>query len=228
MKSHLRKARSLAGPNSVGEDSQRRATNASSLDWLPAAVRERSGVRELDAGEALFRQGDKAFAVFEIERGRLRMIRNTVAGHPIVLHTARPGKLFAEAALFAPSYHCDAVAAIATRVRIYPKRELLAAFRSDPASSERFMAVLAREILSLRARLEERNIRSARERVLHHLALTAGADGRTMTLEGTLMDLAAEIGLTHEALYRTLAGLAKDGAIRKTGTGIALRKPRPT
>ena len=194
------------------------------LDWLPTAIRERSRVRELEAGEALFRQGDKTFAIFEIERGRLRLIRNTVASHPVVLHTARAGELFAEAALFASTYQCDAVAAAASRVRIYPKRELLSAFRTDPVLGERFTALLAHEILALRAQLEERNIRSARERVLHHLALAAGPDERTMPLDGTLMDLAAEIGLTHEALYRTLAALKKEGAIRRTRSGIALRK----
>jgi CRP/FNR family transcriptional regulator, dissimilatory nitrate respiration regulator len=202
----------------------RRRTLGSSLDWLPAAIRERSRVRELDTNEALFRQGDKAFAIFEVERGRLRLIRNTAAGRPVVLHTARAGDLFAEAALFAAIYHCDAVAAVPSRVRVYPKRELLAAFRTDPGLSERFMAVLARQVISLRASLEERNIRSARERVVHHLALAAGPDGRTMTLEGTLMDLAVEIGLTHEALYRTLAELEREGVVHRSRSGIALRK----
>jgi CRP/FNR family transcriptional regulator, dissimilatory nitrate respiration regulator len=193
-------------------------------DWLLATIRDRSRVRELDEGQALFRQGDKAFAIFEVERGRLRMVRNTAAGRSVVLHTARTGEFFAEAALFATTYHCDAVAAAPSRVRVYPKRELLAAFRSDPALAERFMAVLARQIISLRASLEERNIRSASERVLHHLALAAGPEGRPMPLEGTLMDLAVEIGLTHEALYRTLAKLEKEGAIRRGRTGIALRR----
>ena len=49
-------------------------------DWLPAAVRERSRARELAVDEALFRQGDRAVAIFEIEHGRLRLIRSTVAG----------------------------------------------------------------------------------------------------------------------------------------------------
>jgi len=199
-----------------------------SLDWLPAAIRERSRVRELDAGEALFRQTDRAVAIFEVERGRLRLIRNTVAGHPVVLHTARPGELLAEAALFASAYRCDAIAATAACVRAYPKRELLAAFRGDPALAERFMAVLAHQIHSLRARLEERNIRSARERVLHHIALHAGADGRTMPVEGTLTGVAAEIGLTPEALYRTLAELQKEGIVRRTPSGITLKKRATT
>jgi CRP-like cAMP-binding protein len=198
------------------------------LDLLPATIRDRTRVRELASGETLFRQGDKTYALFEIERGRVRLLRHTAASHVVVLHTGRPGELLAEAALFAATYHCDAVAAVASRVRVYPKRELLAAFRAEPLVGERFMAVLAREIHALRARLEERNIRSARERVLHHVALNAGADGRTMPLEGTLLDLAAEIGLTPEALYRTLAALENEGAIRRTGSGIVLRKARRT
>jgi CRP-like cAMP-binding protein len=196
----------------------------SSLDWLPVAIRQRSTTRDLDAGETLFRQGHKASAIFEVEQGRLRLIRHTIDSHPIVLHTAREGQLFAEAALFAAAYHCDAVAAIASRVRVYPKRELLTALRSDPAIAERFMAVLAHQIHALRARLEERNIRSARKRVLHHVALAAGKDGRTMRLEGTLMNLAAELGLAHEVLYRTLADLEKAGVIARTGSAIILRK----
>ncbi|HTR56714.1 MAG TPA: Crp/Fnr family transcriptional regulator [Casimicrobiaceae bacterium] len=194
------------------------------IDWLPAAIRERSRLRELDAGEALFRQGDKAFAIFEIVQGRLRLIRHSIDSRHVVLHTARQGELFAEAALFSSTYHCDAVAAVASRVRVYRKRELLAAFRAEPLLGERFMAALARQIHALRARLEERNIRSARERLLHHLALCAEPDGRTMRVEGTLMDLATELGLSHEALYRTLSGLEKEGVVRRTRSGITLRK----
>jgi CRP-like cAMP-binding protein len=196
------------------------------LDGLPASVRQRSRVSELSAGERLFRQGDKAYAIFEIERGRLRLVRHTIDSRRVVLHTARAGELFAEAALFSPAYHCDAVADTASRVRVYPKRDLLAAFRADPRTAQAFMAVLARRIHALRARLEERDIRSARERLVHHVARCAGADGRTMPLEGTLLDLAAEIGLTPEALYRTLAALEHEGTIRRAGGAIALRKPR--
>ncbi len=198
----------------------------SRLDWLPDPVRHRSRLRVLEAGEALLRQGDRATAIFQVEHGRLRLIRHTIDDREVVLHTARQGELFAEAALFSDAYQCDAVAAVSSRVRAYPKREILAAFRSHPPLTERFMAVLTRQIHALRARLEERNIRSARERVLHHLALAADADKRTVILDGTLMDLAAEIGLTHEVLYRTLAALERDGTIARTGAIIALRKKR--
>lgn len=196
----------------------------SNLGWLPDQVRRLSKVRTLAAGEALFRQGDRATAIFQVDQGRMRLIRHTIDNHPVTLHTARAGELFAEAALFADRYHCDAVAATASRVYIYPKRDLLAAFRNDAALGERFMSTLAHQIHALRSRLEGRNIRSARERVLNHLVLAADAESRTVTLDGHLMDLAAEIGLSHEALYRTLATLEKEGAITRTRSSITLRK----
>jgi CRP-like cAMP-binding protein len=196
------------------------------LDWLPASIRQHSTLRHLETDEVLFRQQHVASAIFEVERGRLRLIRHTIDSHTITLHSARPGELFAEAALFADHYHCDAIAAVPSQVQVYPKRQLLMAFRSDPILAERFMGVLARQIHALRSRLEERNIRSARERVLHHLGLAAESDGRTVRVDGTLMGLATEIGLSHEVLYRTLAALEKDGTITRTRAEIILRGQR--
>lgn len=196
-----------------------------SFDWLIADLPAAGSVRELAQGEALFRQGDKATAIFAVERGRLRLVRHTVDDRKVVLHTAHAGELFAEAALFAETYHCDAVADVASRLRVLSKPKLLAAFRADPDVAQRFMAVLARQVMALRTRLELRNIRSARERLLQHLLLAAGGDGRTVRLEGTLMDLAAEIGLSHEALYRTLAALESEGAVARTEAGVVLLKP---
>lgn len=196
----------------------------SRLGWLPDPIRQRSKLRALAAGQTLFRRGDRATAIFEIEQGRLRLFRHTVDDREIILHTARPGDVFAEAALFSNAYKCDAVAEIDSTVRAYSKRELLAAFRDDPTLGEHFMAALAHQVHALRARLEERNIRSARERVMHHLALAAGEDGRTVSLDGTLMHLASEIGLTHEALYRTLTSLEKAGLITRAGSRIVLGK----
>ena len=198
----------------------------SNLDWLPEKIRLRLKVRVLDAGEVLFRQGDRANAIFEVEQGRMRLIRHTIDNRPVTLHTARAGELFAEAALFADRYHCDAVAGSAARVRVHPKRALLAAFRSNSALAERFMATLAHQIHALRGQLEIRNIRSARERVLSHLFLAAGADSRTVRLDGTLMDLAGEIGLSHEVLYRTLAALEAEGLIARTRSTLTLKKDR--
>ncbi|MDE2167675.1 MAG: metalloregulator ArsR/SmtB family transcription factor [Alphaproteobacteria bacterium] len=195
------------------------------LDWLAATGIATS--RDLVAGESLFHQGDTASAIYQVEQGRVLLTRCTADNRLITLHTARAGEFFAEAGLFSAVYHCDAVAAMPSRVWAYPKQRLLAAFQSDPALAFRFTATLARQIQSLRARLEGRNIRSARERVLHHLALAAGGNERSVHVDGTLINLAQEIGLTHEALYRTLAALEKEGVIRRRGREIVLCERAP-
>lgn len=195
-------------------------------DWLPAAVRAAAVDRALKSGEPLFRLGDKTAGLCEVIAGRVRLARVDRAGHEIVLHVAGPGETIAEASLFSPHYHCDAIASTDAVVRIYPKAAVLAAFEQDRKAAQAFTAMLARQVMNLRTRIEQRNIRSARERVRHYLALNAGADGRTVELRGTLKDLAAELGLTHEALYRTLAALERLGEIRRGKAKIALLRQR--
>ncbi len=94
----------------------------SSLDWLLDTLRRRSRLRLLQPGEALFRQGDRTVAIFEVKEGRLRLICHTIDNHPVSLHTGPVGELFAEAALFAERYHCDAVVHVESCVHAYPKR----------------------------------------------------------------------------------------------------------
>lgn len=194
-------------------------------DWLPAALRAAAFDRKLKAGEALFRLGDKATGLCEVVSGRVRLARVDRSGHEIVLHVAGPGGTLAEASLFSASYHCDAIASTNATVRVYPKREMLAAFERDPRAMRAFSAMLARQVMSLRTRIEQRNIRSARERVRHYLVLNSGADGRTVELGGTLKDMAAELGLTHEVLYRTLAALERSGEIKRSRGKITRVRP---
>jgi len=195
-------------------------------DWLAPAVRAAAIDRKLKAGEALFRLGDKTAGLCEVIAGRVRLARVDRSGREIVLHVAGPGDTIAEASLFASAYHCDAIASTPAVVRIYPKQAVLAAFEHDRKAAQAFTATLARQVMNLRTRIEQRNIRSARERVRHFLALNVGADGRTVALAGTLKDLAAELGLTHEALYRTLAALERSGAIKRGRGKIMLLRPR--
>jgi CRP-like cAMP-binding protein len=193
-------------------------------DWIPATVRTAASDRKLKAGATLFRRGDKPLGLYEVITGSVRLARVDRVGHEIVLHVAAPGETLAEASLFSAQYHCDAITSSNATVRLYPKRELLAAFEKNPKAMKAFAGTLARLVMDLRTRLEQRNIRSARDRVRHFLALNVDPDGRSLQWRGTLKDLAAELGLTHEALYRTLAALENSGEIRRKGKAITLSK----
>jgi CRP-like cAMP-binding protein len=192
--------------------------------WMPAAIRALAFERRLKAGEALFRLGDKAAGFYEVVSGRVRLVRVDRVGRETVLHVAGPAETLAEASLFSGQYHCDAVANTDATVRVYPKRQVISAFEKDPKALKTFTAMLAHQVMTLRTRLQQRNIRSARERVRQFLALNIGPDGRGVELHGTLKDLAAEIGLTHEALYRALAALERAGEVKRAGNRIMLVK----
>jgi CRP-like cAMP-binding protein len=183
----------------------------------------RRPVRRLTRGEPLFRQGEPAGAVFLIVRGRLRMIRHLASGDRITIHTGRTGELFAEGSLFSDVYQCDAVAAEPTRVRACGKAEMLAAINDSPATMLALLQQVTRSLHHARAMRELRNIRSADDRVLQHLHLSASKNG-AVVFDRPLLEVAEDLGLTHEAYYRALATLTNGGAIERKGRTIRLIK----
>lgn len=179
--------------------------------------------RSLARNETLFRQGDKAAAIYWVETGRLRLERTTFDGRSLVLDTRAAGNFFVEAALFAETFHCDAVAMEPSRVRVYPKAAMLEALRTEPASAMSFLSHLAHQVVELRQRLELMKVRSAKARVMLYLQIHAAADG-SVNPGGQLQDIAVHLGLTRESLYRTLAGLERAGTIRRAGGHILINK----
>ena len=159
-----------------------------------------------------------------LKTGRLRLERRTFDGRTLVLGTTLSGNFFVEAALFADIFHCDAVATEPSKVCIYPKAAVLNALRADPANAMSFLSLVAHQVIELRHRLEIMKVRSAKERVMLYLDLNAGPDGRTVDLRSQLQDIASELGLTREVLYRTLASLEQAGAIERAGARILVKK----
>ena len=181
--------------------------------------------RSLARNEALFRQGEKVAAIYFVEAGRLRLERRTFDGRILVLGTTLSRNFFVEAALFADIFHCDAVATEPSQVCVYPKAAVLNALRADPAHAMSFLSLVAHQVIELRHRLEIMKVRSAKERVMLYLDLNAGPDDRTVVnLRSQLQDIASELGLTREVLYRTLASLEQTGAIERAGARILLKK----
>jgi CRP-like cAMP-binding protein len=177
--------------------------------------------RSLAAGAALFRQGDTTFGIFLLINGRIHLQRITPDGAAVSIHLARAGELFAEASLFSDHYHCDAIAEVDSEVSIYPKDQLSRSLHSGPDALWAFARDLARRLQELRLRYELKQIRSATERVLQLLRMRCGNDG-VFSMTGSLKDVAADVGLTHEAFYRALAGLEKKGQIARSAGAIRL------
>jgi CRP-like cAMP-binding protein len=167
--------------------------------------------RHLRRGEVLFNQRDAAGAVFWVMSGRLRLERHLDRGQVITLGVARAPAVIAEASLFAEQYHCRAVAETVSSISVVPKARVLDLLQADASFAASFVRALATEVRELRHLLELRNIRPAAERLLSYLALEEEQGGAKA--DRPLVALAAELGLTAEALYRTLAKLERRASL---------------
>jgi len=193
-----------------------------SKNWLVTSGLCSAIERKLVVGQTLFSQGQQSACLFEVVSGRIRLACVDSEGREAVLGFALEGDTIGEASLFSPIYHCNAVVTAHAVIRIYQKSTLLAEFARNPKAAQAFMVRLSRRIIDLRARLERQGIHSARDRVRHYLAANASMHQRTVVLPGTVKDLAAELGLTHEALYRTLSDMEADGEIARLKGKIRL------
>ena len=179
-------------------------------DW-PEPLRALGSPLAVHAGDTLFLRGTAPERLFWVESGELRLQRASADGRMIVLQRVRRGFL-AEASLQMPAYHCDAWVAQHGRVWQFPRGALLAVLEGDAGLALWWAARLAQQLRDARLRCERLALHGARDRVLHALE-TEGRDG-VLVLPPTRKDWADELGLTPEALYRTLATLQRDGVVR--------------
>ena len=189
------------------------------LATIPPKLRAVASYLEFEAGDTLFRLGDRLKGVFCVVSGEIRLIRRARNGAEIILQRSRGG-FFAEASLYGKVYHCDAVAADSSAVLRFPAKTFRAALATDVMFRDAWMAHLAHEVLKLRAQCERLGLKSAPQRIVHYIE-SEGADG-IATLTESRKAWAAELGLTHEALYRTLRRLQADGTLDIDANRITL------
>lgn len=156
--------------------------------------------RRLPSGQRLFLTGDAVQHMHFVLEGEISLIRQTNAGARMILQQARAGQILAEASAYSPIYHCDAYATADSSVRCVPAAAFRGRLAQDPALSEQWAAHLAHAVQSARMRAEIRTLRTIAERLDAWLG-----PGRPLPERGRWQELAAELGVTREALYRELA-----------------------
>lgn len=201
--------------------------NLSQFNQFPTELQTIATLKVLAAGQLLFDRHELADAVFILESGHIQLLNYTEEGQQVNHYTVKAGESFAEVALFNEQYVCIAIAQAPSRVWSLPKQAFLQVLRQHPDLAESFMEKLARRLHESKLLLELRSIRSARRRILHYLQLNVQADGVTVILDRPLKEVADDLGLTPEALSRTLKQLHKDGKINRNKRKVTLRKEFP-
>jgi CRP-like cAMP-binding protein len=108
------------------------------------------------------------------------------------------------------------------RITRVPVHALLQALTDDPAFALRWIGMLNQEVRRLRLQCERLSLKGVQARVLHWLE-TEGTDGCCAVTAG-YKSLAAELGVSHEALYRALADMSEAGLVMRAPERLCLVK----
>jgi CRP-like cAMP-binding protein len=179
---------------------------------LPAQIHPLCVAAFFKKQERLFLKGKMPEWMFFVIAGEVTLERTGLRGEPVILQRTRLG-FVSEASLLVAKYHCDAVAVSETRAIKVPVKAIACTLDHDPQFAGRWIRMLNGEVKRLRLQCERLSMKSAKDRVLH-LINTEGANGAYRVHTG-LKSLASELGITHEALYRTLSTLEQTGVIQR-------------
>lgn len=108
--------------------------------------------------------------------------------------------MLAEASVYSETYHCDSIVTEAATLSALPKTAFVAALRDDSDLALAWSAMLARSVQAARVRAEIRSLPKVADRFDAWLD-----EGHALPEKGFWQDVAAELGVTREALYRELA-----------------------
>ncbi len=197
------------------------ATKPAELEAFPASLLAAAKTLSVPARSVLFRVGERPRFVYLVLEGEVRLVRHSRSGQAVILQRVRRGYV-AEASLEASSYHCDGVAAAPSRLLRFPRHAFLARLETDPRFRRAWLRHLASELRRLRARCERLSLRGACERIVHCIESEGGGE---LELHQSRKSWALELGLTHEALYRAIAKMKKEGVLSIVGARLSLRRP---
>lgn len=181
-------------------------------ELLPEAVQTLCKMTSVKKGTLLFQTSKKPELMFFVLNGEVTLERLSQHGEPVVLQRTRYG-FVSEASLQSPKYHCDGRVVANSEIIQIPLSALADALNSDAAFAARWIRMLNQEVKRLRLQCERLSMKSVKDRVLH-LIHTEGKYGQYQVTTG-LKSLAGELGVTHEALYRTLAALEQSREIKR-------------
>jgi CRP/FNR family transcriptional regulator, dissimilatory nitrate respiration regulator len=185
---------------------------------LPEGARKACRRGSVATNTQLFATVDKPQAMYFVISGDVRLWRSSLSGREAVVQRCRRG-IVAEASLFQERYHCTATAVVETDVIVMPRKRVHDAL-DDPTFKRVWIAMLGSELRKLRSQVERLSLVSASDRIRHYIE-AEGNDGQ-LRLRSSVKAWAGELGLTHEALYRALARMQRDGFLWRSGEQFTL------
>jgi CRP-like cAMP-binding protein len=178
----------------------------------------------LHKGQILFHQGDPALAFFVVLEGWMKIYRTGADGVETIIHVAKAGETFAEAAMFMEgAYPVHAEAITPTRLLRIEGRSVHERIGADPSFALAMLAAMSLRLRELVNEIERLKRHDATERVaefLLNMAAASDVDPTIVTLPFEKLVIAARLGIKPESFSRALA--------RLKAAGVATNGPQVT
>jgi CRP/FNR family cyclic AMP-dependent transcriptional regulator len=173
-------------------------------------------------GEAVYRQGDSADAVFYIQSGEVKIVVMSEQGKEAVVGLMSPGEFFGEGCLIAqPTRLASAIVMADAAIQRIEKSDMVGALQAEPAFTELFMAHLLTRNGRIEADLVDQLFNSSEKRLARTLLLLAnfGKDGapQPITTKVSQETLAGIVGTTRSRISFFMNKFRKLGFIEYNG-----------
>jgi len=183
-------------------------------------------------GQAVYRAGDLADAMYVVLAGQVKLALSSNRGQEKVIDVIDAGRSFGEAELFGThSYLAGAQAVKPTQLLCIGGEHIRRIMTLDPRVTERIINGLAHRQIQMEAELAASHFCSGSQRLLEFLLWLAGPDrtpaGDTqVTLNISKCLLASRLDMQPETLSRVLRNLTEAGLIAVDKNHISLRNAK--
>lgn len=172
-------------------------------------------IRLYGAGALIFERNEPVVEYFAVRAGKALLLRRQLDGTEVILQRAEKGMVLAEASLNTPIYHCSANAISNLELFVFKKKNIEKLLESDPEVSRSLIVHLAKEVQNTRRRAEIISLKTVSDRLTAWLVW----HDDILPPKGDWYQVANEIGVSPEALYRELAKRRKLGFIATNRRG---------
>ncbi len=182
-------------------------------------------------GEALFKQGEAAKAIFALKSGVVKLCRYDRSGNEIIHTFYLPGDVIGLEALDQPVYQYDAIALDRCNLCRVEVADLDRLAQQMPNLNRQVLQMMRRELELERAHFENVSSRSADQRLAHfvwHIAERFRDRGYAMdTFQLPILhrDIATHLGLTPETVSRILRKFHQQGILTWQRKQVTLHDP---
>lgn len=187
-------------------------------------------LRQFDAGQVIYLEGDTANVLYILEKGWIRASRMSSEGREQAMMFLRPFEVFGDIAVLTNRpYPCTVVALEPVDCWMIPKDALQTLIDNHPEFAKAMIQRLGDRVIHYIELVEDLSLRSVESRLAHTLLKYVERDGERLVVPRrrwtTFDEMAVRLGTVRIVLSRCLHALEDEGLLKVERDAILILDP---